>query len=114
MVELPNIIKVINENLPKSIDTQKSDEIYTSKYNENLLPINTEVRISLDYPEDLVNQKRIDNVFRESDIRFSRKIYKIKDIILKPSFPPMYLIDGDIETARTRNQLQVVTHRQFV
>ena len=111
---MPNIIKVINENLPQPIDTQKSDEIYTSKYNEKLLPVGTEVRVSLDYPEDLVNQKRIDNKFRESDIRFSRKVYKIKDIILKPSFPPMYILSNDIETARTRNQLQVVSHANFV
>jgi len=112
--ELPRVIKAINENLPKPITTQKSDEIYTSKYNKDLLPIGTPVRVALDYPEDLVNQKRIDNKFRDSDIRFSRKVYKIKDIILKRSFPPMYLIDGDIETARTRNQLQVISHPAFV
>jgi len=112
--ELPSIIKIINANLPKPIDMQSSNEPYSSKYNKDLLPIKTEVRVSLDYPEDLVNHKRIDNKFRNSDIRFSRNIYKIKNIIIKPSFPPMYLVGDDIETARTRNQLQVVKHQQFV
>jgi hypothetical protein len=47
--------------------------------------------------------------FRSSDIRWHPDIRRIEQILLKPGFPPMYLISDDEKlVARTKNQLQVV------
>ena len=103
---LPTVIKFINEDLPPPITTQKSDLPYSNKYNENLLSIGTEVRTALNHPIEINSGKKLHGNFRESDIRFSKTKHKITDVILKPSFPPMYLIDGR-KTAITRNEILI-------
>jgi hypothetical protein len=52
-------------------------------------------------------------VFRSSDIRWSRQIQKITNIIIKPGFPVMYQI-GDETIHRTRNEIQVVEEIEYV
>jgi hypothetical protein len=105
--ELPNIITQLNLNVPKAKTVQKSDEPYFTKNNDEILPVGTKIRVQLDYPQD-VHGNKVHGTFRTADIKWSRNIEKISNIILKPSFPPMYLVGDDIETSRTRNQLQVV------
>ena len=46
--------------------------------------------------------------FRSTDTRWTNKIYKITEVLLKPGFPPMYLTDANDNVARTKNQLLVV------
>ena len=67
----------------------------------------------MDYPINIVNEKRLHGTFRSSDIRWSRDIKTITNIILKPGFPVMYQI-GDEPFQRTRNQIQVVEEIEFV
>jgi hypothetical protein len=108
--DLPHIIKLINEHLPTPITTQKNDFPIISKSNKDLLGIGDDVRIKLDYPINTYNGKRLHgDKFRTGDIRWSKKVYKIKETLLKPDAPPLYLIKSDTDrVARTRGQLQFV------
>ena len=65
------------------------------------------VRIALNHPINIHNEKTLTGKFRSSDIRWSPKVYKINEVLLKPGFPPMYLVDGD-NVARTKQQLSIV------
>ena len=52
---LPEVVSAINKSLPPPIDTQLSDEPYSSKSNEDVITIGSRVRIKLDYPINIVN-----------------------------------------------------------
>jgi hypothetical protein len=61
----------------------------------------------------------LNGTFRSSDIRWDPKIRLIKEMLLQPNQPVLYLLDGEygrlkIEPTRyTRNQLQVVTDKEI-
>ena len=101
--------KEINEVYVKPVNSQLSDNVFIINKNRVILPEVTKVRLSLDYPIDIASNK-----FRASDIKFSKDIHKVKEILLKPGFPPMYLLDNDDNVPRTRQQLQLVDHSVFV
>ena len=52
--------------------------------------------------------------FRSADIRWSVEPRVVKDVLIRPNLPPMYLLNGDIgkqhtdNIARTFQQLQVI------
>ena len=105
---LPTIIKQINE---RAIPVKKeiSDDVLITKENHNLIPEGTNVRIALDYPVEITGEKiKGSKQFRASDIRWSRKIYKIEHLLLNKGKPPMYLINNNDRVARTALQLQIV------
>ena len=104
---LQPLIKAINQNLPKPIEKVPNIEPIVNKNNDDLLPIGTRVRVSLDEPKDITG-KRMSGTFRSGDIRWSRMIHKIENFVLLPSQPPMYFIEGEHNLYRTRQQLQVV------
>ena len=110
---LPNVIHEINKVLPPPIDKQLSDTPYSNKSNDEVITIGSRVRTKLDYPINIVNEKRLIGTFRSSDIRWSRDIKKIVNIILKPGFPIMYQIE-DEPFYRTRNEIQVVEDVDYV
>ena len=107
---LPEIIKELNQNLPKPKTTQSSDYPIISKSNKDLLAIGQKIRVILDYPQD-TNGMKLHGKFRSTDQRFSREIYKVREVLLKPDYPPLYLTNED-NVARTRGQLQPL--HQFV
>ena len=109
---LPDVVSAINSELPPPINTQLSDEPYSNKSNEDIITIGSKVRTKLDYPINIVNEKRLHGVFRSSDIRWSRDIKEITNIILKPGFPIMYKV-GDEDFNRTRNEIQVVKPAEY-
>ena len=104
---LPEIIGEINKNLPKPKTTQENDFPIISKSNKNLLGIGENVRLLLDHPEEISGKRLIGDKFRSSDIRWTRQVYKVKETILKPDSPPLYLTNKDT-VARTRGQLQTL------
>ena len=106
--ELPFMIKEINEVYVKPVNTQISDDVLVSSKNKDIIPEGTRVRRQLDYPIDVATGKRIDSKFRSSDIRWSKDIHKVKEILLKPGYPPLYLLDNNDHVARTKQQLQFV------
>ena len=103
---LPILINLINKNLPEPITKEISENIIITPQNKNILSEGTKVRIMLDYPQD-INGNKLYGKFRSSDIRFSREVYKIKQILLKPGFPVMYLTNAD-SVARTKHELLVM------
>ncbi len=73
--------------------------------------------IALDNPQD-IHGKRLHGKFRSSDIRYNPKIREVKEVLIVPLQPIMYLLDGsvgdlDIESVGyTYNQLQKVSARE--
>jgi hypothetical protein len=104
---LPEVIEEINKALPKPRTDAKSLEPILTDANRDLLVVGTRVRLKLDNPIDTQGKKLIGK-FRSSDIRWTRKIYTINQIVLKPSQPPYYLVDGITTHAFTKPQLLVV------
>ena len=105
--DLKGLVKVINKNLPPPITKSETDELLGTKYAGNIIPIGTRVRVQLDHPQDTVKGNYLSGRFRSSDIRWSPDITRVEQVLLKPGFPPMYLVadDGKL-SSRTKNQLQ--------
>lgn len=111
--DLKDIIETINDHIEETRGYKdlkpKHKYPISTRENKNLLPIGTQVRVSLDYPEDIATGKRLGgNKFRAGDIRNSRKIYEITEIFLKPDKPPMYGVNDGTTVQRTKQQLQPV------
>jgi hypothetical protein len=107
--DLDKLIKVMNKyrepyKMPKTI-TQPSDD-----YNKNLLQEGQKVRVILEEPVDAIEGKRLGKKFRTGDLRWNVEPKKIKQIILKPNQPPLYLVSGkeNERVAFTKNQLQPI------
>jgi len=94
-----------NKNIIKN-DTKFN---YSNKKSTEIMSIGQKVRYKLDRPINPATNKPLIGKFRETDIRFSKEIYKIIDIILQPNQPVMYQIDNDRpRTLYTYFQLQKV------
>jgi hypothetical protein len=105
-----NLIMLINSHIKHNPTNGEATDILGPKVtdaNRDLLTIGTKVLISLDYPKDIANQKRLYGKFRAGDVRWSSIPKKIEWIVLKPNQPPMYKIDGE-EVLRTKQQLQII------
>ena len=109
--DIKPLIKLLNERKKKPLKQEISPDPIANEYNGKLLKIGTKVRLLLDKPVDAVRGKRLIGDFRSGDIRWTTKVYKITEVLLKPGFPPMYLTDADDNVARTKNQLQKVSKK---
>ena len=105
---LKPLISLINDNLPKPITEEIYPEpILSNNVNNNvMLPIGTKVRVKLDVNKDITGKRLIG--WRSGDIRWSKNILEIENIILKAGFPIMYALKGEINIFRTRQQLQLI------
>jgi hypothetical protein len=65
-----------------------------TKDSTNLFAIDDNVRVKLDYPINVVSGKGLGTAFRDTDIRFSKDIYQIKDVVLQPNQPPLYQLNN--------------------
>ena len=111
--DLKGLVKVINKNLPPPITKSETDELLGTKYAGNIIPIGTRVRVQLDHPQDTVKGNYLSGRFRSSDIRWSPDVTRVEQVLLKPGFPPMYLVaDDDKLVSRTKNQLQLVKRNE--
>lgn len=111
--DLPELISVLNEHLPKPRTQPKSNDILVTKYSGDLIPVNTRVRTLLEHPQDTVKGKWLPGTFRAGDIRWSPDIHIITDLILKPGYPPLYIIDDDYNVCRTKQQLQIISDKEI-
>jgi len=107
--DIKPLIKLLNERKKTPLKEEISPEPIADEYTGKLLKIGQKVRLQLDKPIDTVKGNRLIGTFRSSDIRWTTKVYKITEVLLKPGFPPMYLTDADDNVSRTKNQLQVVS-----
>jgi hypothetical protein len=110
--DLKPLIEYFNENKKTPLKKEISPDPIADEYTGNLLKIGTKVRLQLDFPVDNVRENRVIGDFRSGDARWTQKIYKITQVLLKPGFPPMYLTDADDNVARTKNQLQKVSKKE--
>lgn len=116
--QLPYLITYLNENLPKRSKKHLEDDVLTSKFSRELIPLHTHVRIALNYPINAHNSKKMgDYKFRVGDIRWDKNQREISQWILNPNMPVMYLVNKkgtintpDYTTAYTKNNLQVVKY----
>lgn len=110
---IPSLINAINKHSEKRIRSKLTGKVLYTNKSKELIPLHSEVRHILDYPID-ANDKRIGNVFRAGDIRWSKTPQKVEKIILEPDLPPLYQLNKigsneiDNRVAYTKNQLQFV------
>ncbi len=112
---LKDIIKEVNNILKKEpilFDKNKDKSIkFNKKRNGKILSvlnIGTKVRIILEEPKD-TKEKKLIGKFRASDLRWENKIYKVKNIVLRPNHPVRYQVDKlNDNNYYSKNELQVV------
>lgn len=119
--DIATVVKLLNLKAGKFTPpkTHNEDPV-ASGDSTKLLDIGTKVRVKLDAPKEAVGEdlKHLSGKFRATDIRWDPKIRTVNDIILKPGFPPMYLLDGDMTDKKlemvgyTKPQLQIVQEPQ--
>ena len=111
---LPKVINAINSEVKIPKKRKKFQDPVGHGESLNLIPIGTKVRVALDSPVDVAHEEKLFGSFRKSDIRFNQEIRVVKEFLIKPGFPPLYLLDGNIgprktdAIARTRQQLQII------
>ena len=105
---LPKVIKLYNKTIPLRKPKKKITGFRCSGDSCNILDYGVKVLTQLDNPKEYINNAKLHGTFRASDIRWNPEITTIKDIILVPDQPPMYIVDRPEHVAYTRNQLQVV------
>lgn len=95
---LPEVVKFLNKKqvfMNEKIKRKNPTKFFMSKESTNLYNIDDNVRVKLDYPINVVTGKALGTSFRDTDIRFSKEIYKIKDVVLQPNQPPLYEINNN-------------------
>jgi hypothetical protein len=105
--QLPFIVKYLNKHLPKRNYKKLTNEIMTTKFSRDLIPLHSTVRHILDYPLNAIGNK-VDTKFRSGDIRWSRETSEVKRIVLNPNIPPLYILNNKKGVAYTKRQLQVI------
>ena len=108
---LREIIKELNnDSKTKNVEQKEaiSEIPIITKNNYKMLNQDDKVRVLLDHPIDIYNSKRLGGTFRSGDIRYTIKVYKIKEVLMRPGFPPMYLTTKSKTTQYTKQQLQAV------
>eukprot|EP01040_Poterioochromonas_malhamensis_P009126 gene9126-9897_t len=111
---LPTLITALNKRLKKHTKTfQKFDApVKANKNNNDLLDEGTKVRVALDAPIDVPTEGKLHGKFRATDIRWEKEPTVIKQILLRPDQPPMYLTAKYPHTPYVRERLQVVPENE--
>jgi hypothetical protein len=94
---LPEVVKFLNKKQSFINDKNKNKnptKFFMTKDSTNLFAIDDNVRVKLDYPINVVSGKGLGTAFRDTDIRFSKDIYQIKDVVLQPNQPPLYQLNN--------------------
>lgn len=120
--DLSKIVPLYNKMIDKKKRKLPKDTINDDPVGKgdtlNLLAVGQNVRVQLDHPINVANDRRLHGHFRSTDIRWSPQIRVVKEVILKPGFPPLYLLDGAFSrhkiepVAYTKAQLQVVKENE--
>lgn len=107
---LPLLIKKLNKRLKSETKpfTRFDAPLKTNNGNKVLLDEGTDVRVALDAPKDVATGSKLHGRFRASDIRWEREPTEIKQILLRPDQPPMYLTEQYPHTPLLREALQIV------
>lgn len=110
--DLPLLIKTLNKKAKNRQQRKLPDKPVCEGQECNMFFIGDKVRAIAEEPKDYVTGQKLQGKFRATDLRFDPRIRTIKEILLKPGFPPMYLLDGKVKgrdpVAYTKNQLKPV------
>jgi hypothetical protein len=111
---IPTIIMVMNRNR-YTIKEKKPEEdspYIKSDKRVDLLPEGTKVRVIMEEPREPVDGKKLPHRaksgFGTGDLRWEKEITEIKQFILRPTQPAMYITKKYPKIPYTRKQLQVV------
>jgi hypothetical protein len=105
--ELPSIIKSLNKSYKIKEFEPVSEVPIITKSNSEILMEGDKVRVVLDKPEDYFGNK-LPGSFRSADIRWSKKVHTIETVLLRPGYPPMYIVKGLPHVSYTKKQLQKI------
>jgi hypothetical protein len=112
--DLPELITQMNKKTKKTKFPKAKTDAVCKGDSCDLLDIGQQVRVALEYPKDVATGAKLPGKFRSVDIRWDVTPRTIKEILIKPGFPPMYLLDGEVgkrkvePVAYTKNQLQFI------
>lgn len=99
------LIEAMNEHIKfKPLTESSFQNIRVNDSNRDLLFKGEEVRVALDYPVSVAENKRLGSKFRTTDIRWSKDFKPVSKIILMPDQPPMYKV-SDMNNLFTRQQI---------
>lgn len=107
---LPKLIKALNKRLRKNSRTFVGHDLpVDAKKNTELIPEGTSVRVALDAPREvLTTGQKLHGKFRAGDVRMEAEPTQIKQILLRPAQPVMYITERYPHTSYLAEQLQIV------
>jgi hypothetical protein len=104
---LPQVIRAINDHYTQQPHEIPADTpIRCSGEACHILPLGTMVRVQLDNPVTYVDEARLHGKFGIGDIRWTKEVYPITQLFLRPGQPPMYQVNDNESVAYTRNQFR--------
>lgn len=95
---LPTIIKELNEKRLKYVDedlnniNKMKEKPPKVSDNDYYIPLGSICRLKLEHPIDYVNEKVLPGNFRKVDVKWTRKIYKVIDLMIVPNNPILYKV----------------------
>jgi hypothetical protein len=109
---LPEVITLLNEYTvemkQKTKDKNPGGKDTLFPHNNKLLEIGTKVRYALFKPKDILGTTQ-SGKFRATDVKWSKDIHTVDNILLIPDSPVMYIINGFETEPFTREKLQITT-----
>lgn len=110
--ELPKVVKQINKVYHQEVEYDETITPKTTK-DENILPVGTLVRVALDAPIHVHDNKRLDTKFRAGDIRWTIQPKRITDVRIVPGQPIFYVVEGYNNNYFTRDQIQLYSETEI-
>lgn len=120
VADLPELVKAINKYI-KNREAKRKKKLFNDGEpicidgSCELLSIGDKVRVALEFPIDVATGAKLHGKWRSSDIRWDPKVRVIREVLLQPNQPPLYLLDGTIgprkitPVAYTKSQLQPIS-----
>ena len=116
--DLDEVVEGMNDKAKKNKPKKLSNKYQCAGDACELLSEGTKVRVALEAPRDVASDKKLHGKFRSHDIRWEINPREIKQVIIQPNQPPMYLVSDDKgktdhTQAYTKNQLLPVKENEI-
>ena len=111
---LPIVVNAINETTDENFKIKTTNKIPQPKIKngQEIYIVGDKVRTLLFYPIDKVTNKALYGKFRTGDIRWSKDIHTITNVLVQPNKPLMYIVDNDEKNPYHHKQLQRIKPSQ--
>lgn len=88
---LTQLIEILNTSyIKKPVDVEKLDPVPLGK--GEVLQVGQKVRLLLEKPTDYLSGKVLSGKFRAGDIRYTKEMYTIDQVLINPSQPVTYIL----------------------